>query len=191
MSPLEQSVERSVEQSVEQSVQRRARGLSQRRFRIGGALYVVDGALLLVANRRLQGHIEWTPPGGVIDRDESLLTGIAREVREETNLQVKSWNDLEYSVIVDAPDMGWHMTVESWSPRHVTGEIELNDPDGIVEDARYVPLGGVGAVLSDSPPWIHVPIGRWLDQGCQPVGSFSFVVRGADRATARVEQLWP
>ena len=60
-----------------------------RSFRVGGGLVVVDNQLLLAANRRRQGTLEWTPPGGVIDEGESVTEGISREVREETGLHVR------------------------------------------------------------------------------------------------------
>ena len=55
---------------------------------MGGGLVVVNNQLLLTANRRRQGMLEWTPPGGVIDDGESVMEGIAREVLEETGFRV-------------------------------------------------------------------------------------------------------
>ncbi|CAB4878174.1 unannotated protein [freshwater metagenome] len=162
-----------------------------RSFRVGGGLIVVDNQLLLAANRRRQGHLEWTPPGGVIDEGESVTAGISREVREETGLQVHEWTDCHYTVSVDAPDMGWHMSVESWFSSVAHGEIVLDDPDGIVEQAEFVALGDVAALLADSPLWVRVPVMAWLEGGMLPLSSFQFVVVGADRATAVVEQVLP
>src|SRR4051812_27964515 len=99
-----------------------------RSFRVGGGLIVVDNKLLLAANRRRQGTLEWTPPGGVIDDGEAVLAGISREVREETGLHVVEWEDRHYTVTVTAPDMGWEMIVESWFSTMVEGEITLEDP---------------------------------------------------------------
>jgi ADP-ribose pyrophosphatase YjhB (NUDIX family) len=41
----------------------------------------------LVIQRRENGH--WEPPGGVLERDESITEGLLREVREETGLVVE------------------------------------------------------------------------------------------------------
>jgi 8-oxo-dGTP diphosphatase len=161
----------------------------QRSFLVGGALIVDSGRLLLVGNRRRQGHLEWTPPGGVIDPGESMLDGIAREVVEETSLVVNGWDALQYSVVVDAPDMGWQMSVQCWRPSGVSGSFALNDPDRIVEQARSTPFHQVADLLSDAPAWIKIPVTSWIDGGCQPISGFSFILRGADRATARVEQV--
>ena len=41
----------------------------------------------LVIQRRDNGH--WEPPDGVLERDESIIVGLLREVREETGLVVE------------------------------------------------------------------------------------------------------
>ena len=114
-----------------------------RSFQVGGGLIVVDNQLLHAANSRRQGTLEWTPPGGVIDEGESVISGISREVREETGLHVPDWTGCHYTVTVDAPDMGWQMSVESWFATTAHGEITLEDPDGIVEQALFVDMHDV------------------------------------------------
>lgn len=41
----------------------------------------------LVIQRRDNG--QWEPPGGILERDESIIEGLLREVREETGLIVE------------------------------------------------------------------------------------------------------
>jgi ADP-ribose pyrophosphatase YjhB (NUDIX family) len=162
-----------------------------RSFRVGGGLVVIDNQLLLAANRRRQGTLEWTPPGGVIDEGESVTRGISREVHEETGLHVPKWEECHYTVTVHAPDMDWQMTVESWFATTAHGQIVLNDPDRIVEQALFVELDDVAALLVDSAPWVRIPVLAWMAGGMQKTESFDFVVYGADRATARIEQRSP
>lgn len=63
-----------------------------------GAIIVHQGEVLIVrrANPPLQG--EWSIPGGALDLGEKLRDGVAREVREETGL------DVEVGAVLDVFD---------------------------------------------------------------------------------------
>jgi 8-oxo-dGTP pyrophosphatase MutT (NUDIX family) len=125
----------------------------------------------------------------VIDRGESIRQGLAREVFEETGLTVAGWADLRYSVIVDAPELGWRLRVEAWETADVVGEIVVADPDGIVEEVRHVAGADAVTLLASSPQWVHVPVGDWLSGSLQVGGAFHFRVLGTDRSTSRVERI--
>jgi 8-oxo-dGTP pyrophosphatase MutT (NUDIX family) len=123
----------------------------------------------------------------VIEPGESVLDGLEREVLEETGLVVASWAQRSYTVVVEAPDMGWQLRVEAWEAQSVLGDIATNDPDGIVEDARYVPDGDAPGLLAASPPWVHVPLGDWLGGAVQE--AYRFALRGTQRRAEAVERL--
>ncbi|MDO8391846.1 MAG: NUDIX hydrolase [Actinomycetota bacterium] len=158
-----------------------------RRWTVGGALIRHDDGLVLVGNRRRDRSLEWTPPGGVIDHGETLLGGLAREVLEETGLVVTSWHQRCYTVTVDAPDMGWRLRVEAWEAAVVTGDIVVADPDGIVEEVRHASLAEAPGLLQFSPPWVHTPVGAWLDGSSET--SFRFVLHGAERSGGLIERV--
>src|SRR5215471_14263248 len=52
---------------------------------VAGVVTDERGRVLLV---RRADNDEWEPPGGIVERDEDLLTALAREVHEESGYRV-------------------------------------------------------------------------------------------------------
>lgn len=151
---------------------------------VGGALIEDASGLLLVRNRRHGGRHDWTPPGGVIDPGEHLVAGLSREVVEETGLTVDDWHGPAYRIAVEAPDMGWVLTVEAWRAVSWAGELRVgHDPDGIVVEAQFVPAGQCVARLGSVQPWVTDPVAEWLAGRWDGTREFSYRIDGADRAT--------
>ncbi len=158
-----------------------------RHWTVGGALIRHGDGLVLVSNRRRDRSVEWTPPGGVIDEGETVLVGLAREVREETGLVVRSWAHCSYTVTVDAPDMGWRLQVEAWEVADIEGDVLIADPDGIVEQVRHASSAEATDLLQASPPWVNAPVTEWLAGAVSD--SYRFVLRGVERRNARIERV--
>ena len=59
-----------------------------------GAVIEHGGQILLVENRRADGRVDWSMPGGVVEEGEDPLLGLHREVSEETGLSVAQWGPL-------------------------------------------------------------------------------------------------
>jgi ADP-ribose pyrophosphatase YjhB (NUDIX family) len=161
-----------------------------RAWTVAAGLVEQGGDLLLVANRRADGHLDWTPPGGVIEAGEPLLDGLTREVLEETGLTVSMWHGPCYEVRVKAELYGWDLRVEVWQALGFSGTISIEDPDGIVEDARFVPLRECAPFLETVQPWVREPVSEWIasrttDQWMSG-REFSYRVEGPDRARAKV-----
>jgi len=146
--------------------------------------------ILLVANRRRGGAVEWTPPGGVVDPGEVPLDALTREVAEETGLEVDGWTGPCYRVRVDFPDR--EMTLDVVVHRAVSwsGVMSFDDPDGIVEDARFVDVGEVDALVATAPAWVSEPLGAWLvDPVRDRCDEHDFIARGLRAEDLVVERV--
>jgi 8-oxo-dGTP diphosphatase len=162
-----------------------------REWTVAGALVESDAGLLLVRNVRRGGFEDWSTPGGVIDDDDAtLLDGLAREVEEETGLRVTEWHGPVYEVHAVAPDMGWHMRCEVHLASCYSGELRIDDPDGIVVEASFVPDDRIPHHLDGCATWVREPLltyvaERWA-AGADPIRRFSYEIRGTYRDALEV-----
>ncbi|MGB2758296.1 MAG: NUDIX hydrolase [Acidimicrobiia bacterium] len=131
--------------------------------RVAGGLIETDDGLLLVCNQRRGGRCDWSPPGGVIDdTDDDVISGLSREVHEETQLSVTSWAGPYYRVIAEAPHIGWHLTVEVFRAQELSGSLTVADPDNIVIDAGFFSGDDMHLRLRAAPRWVSEPLTEWL-----------------------------
>jgi ADP-ribose pyrophosphatase YjhB (NUDIX family) len=156
-----------------------------RDWTVAAALLETDAGLLMVRNVRRGGFEDWSTPGGVVDADDaSLLAGLEREVFEETGLRVTAWEGPVYEVHADAPDMGWHMRCEVYWVAGYEGVITIDDPDGIVVEAEFVPVAALDERLATCAPWVREPLAEWLAERWDvggPHRQFHFEIRGTVR----------
>jgi 8-oxo-dGTP diphosphatase len=166
-------------------------GAPLREWVVGGAVIEGPGGVLLVANRRRNGSLDWTPPGGVIEvhDGESLLDGLTREVEEETGLQVSAWEGPLYEVEAVAPDLGWHLRAEIHLAVAYVGALRVDDPDGIVVDARFVATDACAAHLEGGHPWVREPLTDWLGERWNGSRPYGYRVEGASLGALVVTRL--
>lgn len=143
-------------------------------------MFDANGSVLLVENRRRDGRVDWTPPGGVVDIDaEPIRTGLAREVSEETGLRVDRWHGPLWRVEAEAPDMGWMMRVEVHRALAIAGDLNIgNDPDGIVTAARWLTPAEAEMHVAPGPRWVAEPLLAWLTEPWEGDRCFRYLVRG-------------
>jgi 8-oxo-dGTP diphosphatase len=147
--------------------------------------------VLLVQNRRRDGRLDWSPPGGVVEvgDGESLREGLTREVEEETGLRVTEWEGPIYEVEAEAEGMGWHLRVEVHRAVAYSGELRPDDPDGIVVDACFVPLEDCVQRLADTWLPTYEPLGAWLSERWTKRRAYRYRVDGQTRASMVVTRL--
>ena len=111
---------------------------SFRNWSVVGGLIRKDSDILLVANRRKgnlhlgkRDGIDWTPPGGVIDRGESAVGALEREVYEETGLQASTWSELVYGVSVNFVGHNMSLQVKVFEAIEWTGSLVVNSREGV------------------------------------------------------------
>ncbi len=163
-------------------------------FTVAGALVESDEGLLLVRNQRRNGAIDWSTPGGVIDpTDASLLSGLAREVEEETGLRVTGWEGPLYEVRATAAELGWSMRCEVHRATAYRGTLRIDDPDGIVVDACFALDEQCVDLLDTCAQWVREPLADWLAHrwGPDEHRSYAYDVRGASRDALQVVRTAP
>jgi len=135
----------------------------------GGILFNADNAddaadpgLLLVCNKRRDGRLDWTPPGGIVDAGESVIEGLTREVMEETELSVTDWGPKLYDVSVAFVGRDFTLRAEVFQAKQWSGTLHVDDPDGVVVDAAFVQGDARAACLNLAPRWVAEPVRTWI-----------------------------
>jgi len=165
-----------------------------RDWTVAGGIVIEGDRVLLVQNRRRNGAFDWSPPGGVIEvhEGESLIDGLTREVEEETGILVTEWAGPLYEVRTEAPELGWRMRAEVHVALAYEGELRVDDPDGIVVDACFVPVDSCSAHLDACHPWVREPLADWLVERWETnadTRAYGYRVDGADIASIIVTRL--
>ena len=107
-----------------------------------GAVIVDEGRVLLVRRGKepLKGH--WTLPGGMLELGETLVAGVAREVKEETGLEVEVLELVELLERIhrEREKVQYHYVIADYLCRVTGGKLKAaSDADAVrwVERAEW------------------------------------------------------
>jgi 8-oxo-dGTP diphosphatase len=155
----------------------------------GGVVLDTEGSVLLVENRRRNGALDWSTPGGVVDEGETFVEALTREVEEETGLRVPDWDGPMYRVEVTAIELGFFLEVEAHLAMSTRGSIRVDDPDGIVLSAEFLSLEAAAVRLADSAPFVREPLLDHLHGRAVDGRTFRYRIAGAgdDRRVERLD----
>ena len=109
-----------------------------RPFLAVSAAIVRDGKVLVVRRARKPALNLYTMPGGVVEAGETLFEAVAREVREETALEIEpvALAGHREAVMRDAQGrVERHFVILCFAARWISGEPVLNEE---LDDARWI-----------------------------------------------------
>jgi 8-oxo-dGTP diphosphatase len=141
---------------------------------VGGLLRQGDSVLLVRQQKPNDPELKWALPGGYVERDESLLDALRREVREETGLDVLKIGPLLYTIHLVISHTGDAFVVlvfqiEAWS-----GELQpsssLVDSEEKILDAQFVPVAEAIQRLEQGYRFANEPAIEYL-RGNSPPGT--------------------
>lgn len=116
------------------------------------------GRVLLVGNDwQGFGNVRYTLPGGVVERGESTLAALSREIQEETGLLITHVRHLAYAVHVEDVRRN-DRAVSFVFLAEYDGLLNPRDPDGFIVEARFVPVDEVEKIIPIAPlrePLVH------------------------------------
>ena len=112
-----------------------------------GGVVVQNGRVVLVRRAKAPRMGEWSIPGGMLELGETLRDGVAREIAEETGLQVKSEAVLNVfdSIVTDpAGKTQYHYVLVDYLCSVTGGELRAASD---VSEARWATLEEVVSLV--------------------------------------------
>lgn len=138
--------------------------MARREFVVAAAILLDPSGRVLLVGNDWQGHgrVRYTLPGGMVERGESTLDALVREVWEETGLEVTEISHLAYAVHVEDRRRNDRAVSFAFLAQY-KGLLNPRDPDGFIVEARFVPLPEVRTLVPIPP--LRDPLVNYLSDG--------------------------
>ena len=107
---------------------------------IAAAIVRFGDELLMVRQAGPGEEPFWSVPAGRLEPGEFAIEAVVGEVKEETGITVLDSGPVVFTAQVDERREGWFATVWTFDVAAWEGELAVDDPDGLVLDAAWVPL---------------------------------------------------
>lgn len=135
--------------------------MARREFVVAAAILLDSyGRVLLVGNDwQGFGNVRYTLPGGVVERGESTLAALAREVKEETGLALTKIRHLAYAVHIEDVRRNDRAVSFAFAAAY-EGLLNPRDPDGFIVEARFFPVEEVEQLIPIAP--LREPLATYL-----------------------------
>ena len=137
--------------------------VSRREFVVAAAILLDSrGRVLLVGNDwQGFGTVRYTLPGGIVERGESSIAAMIREVKEETGLKITLIKHLAYAVHIEDRQRNDRAVSFAFEAEY-EGLLNPRDPDGFIVEARFFPVDEI-AELIPIPPLVE-PLVDYLQE---------------------------
>jgi len=136
--------------------------VARREFVVAAAILLDSQGRVLLVGNDWQGHgrVRYTLPGGVVERGESTLDALVREVKEETGLEITGITHLAYAVHVEDRRRNDRAISFAFLARY-QGLLNPRDPDGFIVEARFFPASEVRTIVPIPP--LRDPLVAYLE----------------------------
>lgn len=126
--------------------------MARREFVVAAAILLDRAGRVLLVGNDWQGfgNVRYTLPGGMVERGESTLSALEREVREETGLLITRVKHLAYAVHVEDNRRNDRAVSFAFVAEY-DGLLNPRDPDGFIVEARFFPVEEVESIIPIPP----------------------------------------
>ncbi|BAK54767.1 NUDIX hydrolase [Sulfurisphaera tokodaii] len=128
---------------------------------VGGVIFNKQRKVLLVKRKNPPNKGSWAIPGGKVKYGETLEEAVKREIKEETNLDVRV---KELLAIVEIIKEGFHYVILDFVCENIEGKLMASSD---AEDARFFSLDEL-TNISVSPTTIEM-LKRYFDGEKTPI----------------------